>query len=147
MEHRYLLGACNNPQHLPGTVDDGIGQCHALPALIRPSDRDVGIGDVQHWIAGDQRSSMTVWSQAEVDEIEYRLRSGELPQSFRVLRGRSLQIGKLPWHGANLFRGQRRVIEKALAQMREIPVGMPGGSNPLVDLNDMNCGPRHVRGC
>ena len=38
------------------------------------------------------------------------------------------------------------MIEKAFAQMGEIPVSMPRRSNPLVDLNDMNRGPRHVRG-
>jgi hypothetical protein len=80
-----------------------------------------------------------------MDEIEHRWRSSELPQSFSVLRGRSLQIGKLHRHRVYLLREYRRMIEKALAQVREIPVRMTWGSNPLVDLNHMNRGPRHIR--
>jgi hypothetical protein len=89
---------------------------------------------------------MPVRPQAQVDEIEDRRRSGEQPQSCGVVRGRGLQIGKLHRHRLDLLRGQRCMIEKAFAQMGEIPVRMSGRSNALVDLNDMNRGPPHVRG-
>src|ERR1700675_4898159 len=38
------------------------------------------------------------------------------------------------------------MIEKAFAQVREIPVRMSGGSHALVDLHYMHTRPRHVLG-
>src|SRR5271157_2880620 len=46
----------------------------------------------------------------------------------------------------NIFRGKRSVCEKTLAEVSEIPVGIAGGSNPLIHLNDVQLLPGHVFG-
>ena len=81
-----------------------------------------------------------------MDQIEHRRRSSDLPESRGVLRGRGLEVRRLHRHIVDLLGGQRRMIEKAFAQVSEIPVPISGGSDALVDLHHMDSGPRYVRG-
>jgi hypothetical protein len=44
----------------------------------------------------------------------------------------------------NIFRGKRGVLQKSLAKVREISIGIAGRGDALVHLNDVHLLPRHI---
>ena len=77
-QHVGLLRTGHQPDDAPRAIEHGIGQGHPAPALIRPGERDVGVGDVEHRIPGHQRRGMAVRPEAQVCEIEHRRSAGYL---------------------------------------------------------------------
>ena len=68
----------HEPQDAPGTVEDRIRQRHPTPPLVDARHRDIGVGDGQHRIAGDQRGRVAVGSEAQMDEVKHRRHAGNL---------------------------------------------------------------------
>ena len=71
-------------------------------------------------------------------EVEHRRRAGKLAQRRAVRRGRGLEVRRLDRHRVDLVGAQRRVIEQALAQVREIAVRIAGRRDALVHLQDVH---------
>ena len=55
-----------------------------------------------------------------------------------------VQISHLNWHGVDLFLWDWRMGEQTFTQMSEITIRVTGGSDALIDLNDVNLGPRDI---
>ena len=91
-EHRGLVRASNQPEHRAGAVDRRVGQRHPAPSLIWPGDRDVGIDDVEHRIAWNQRRGVSVGAQAQVDEIQNRRRPSNSCERPRVSDRGAVQV-------------------------------------------------------
>src|SRR5437588_12468847 len=81
-----------------------------------------------------------------MDEVEHRRRSGKLPERLGILCGGSIQIWRLDGHVMDLLGKERTMIEKAFAQVREIPVRITVGSDTLIDLEYVHGRPRHLCG-
>src|SRR3954447_22922337 len=79
-ERAGLLTPGHHPEAVPGPVDDGVRQRHPTSALVNPGQSDIGVGDVKHRVAGDQGGGMAVRPEAEVNEIEYRRRAGDVTE-------------------------------------------------------------------
>src|SRR5918999_4246295 len=87
---------------------------------------------------------MAVGTETEVDEVEHRRRSCELPQSQGVLRGCGLQVRRFHGHGMDLLRVQGGMLKQAFAQVREVSVQVSVWSHTLVDLTYMYTYPRDI---
>ena len=89
---------------------------------------------------------MAVGPQAEVRQIQHGRRAADPLQRARIgPRGR-LEVGSFDRHRVDLLRRKRRRGEEALAQVREVAVGVPRRRDPLVHLDDVDAGPWHVLG-
>jgi hypothetical protein len=77
---------------------------------------------------------VAVRSEAEMNQIEHRRRSGDRLKIPGVRGRRRLQVGNFHWHRVDLLRAQRNVLQKTFAQVGEVPVRISGGSDSLVDL-------------
>ena len=84
---------------------------------------------------------MPVRPEAQMHEVQHRRRAGDLLKNLRVARRCGLEIGGFHWHGMDLLGAQGGVREQALAQMREIAVGVSGGGHALVDLQHVHAAP------
>ena len=71
-QHPSLFLAGYNPQNAARTIEHRVGQRHPPPFLIGLRQRNVCVGDVEHWVAGHQRSRVTVSAEAQVHEVEHR---------------------------------------------------------------------------
>ena len=143
-EHRRLLGAGHQPQDAPGAIDRRVSQGHAAPALIDAGHRDVRVGGREHRIARHERSGVPVGAEPEVDEVEHRRCTCDLAQRRGVARGRVRGVRKLDRHRVHLPRGERRPLEQALGEVRQVAVGVAGRRDALVDLEEVHVFPRHV---
>jgi len=54
---------------------------------------------------------------------------------------RGLKVHRFDRHRMDVIGGERRMIEQAVAEMREVAVGIACGGNPLVDLNHVHLSP------
>ena len=75
-----------------------------------------------------------------------RRRPGNVAQRRVVLYGRERQVRPRHRHLVDVGIRRRRATEQALAQVREVPVGVAIRRDAFVDLHDMNCRPRQVQG-
>ena len=73
-----------------------------------------------------------------MNEIEHRRRACHVPQRQGVLLGRAIEIRCFDRHRVDVIGEQRRMIEQAFAQMREVSVRIACRRYPLVHLNDMH---------
>src|SRR5262249_28053547 len=78
-DHFRFVTTGDEPQNTARPVENRISQRHQPPSLINPGEYDVRIIDWQDWIAGYQGSCMPVRPEAEVNEIENRRRTRNLP--------------------------------------------------------------------
>src|SRR5262249_868242 len=103
-DHFSFVITSDEPQHTARPVENRISQRHPASSLINPRECDVPIIDCQDWISGYQGSCMPVRPEAEVNEIENRRRSRNLPESCRILCGCHVQFRRFNRHRVNLFR-------------------------------------------
>ena len=137
-ERSSLLTAGHQPQHAPGPVDDREGQRHPAPALVGAGHRDVRVGDIEDRISRHQRCGVAVRAEAEMNEVEHGRRARHLLQRLGILLGRTIEVGCLDRHRMDVVGAQRRMIEQAFAQMREVSVRIGRRRHPLVHLNHMH---------
>src|SRR5215471_8799824 len=71
---------------------------------------------------------MAVGPESEMNQIEHRRRTCDLLQRPRVLLAGGFEIARFHRHLMKLFRIERRVVKQALAQVRQISIGIPGGA-------------------
>src|SRR5262249_35588518 len=89
LERWNFVAAGYQPQNTAGPIKHRIGQRHPASLLIEPRKSHIGVGNFEHRISGHQRGCVSVWSEAEMGEIERRWRSGDLAKSESIELGRS----------------------------------------------------------
>src|SRR5581483_1195530 len=62
----------------------------------------------------------------------------------RILLRGSFQIGRFHWHGMHVFRRNRRMRQQTFLDVRQIPIGMPGGRGTFIHLHKMDARPRNL---
>ena len=77
-------------------------------------------------------------------EVKHRRRARDPFESARVAPGGGLQVDLFDRHGVDLLQRQRRVLEQALAQMREVAIRIACGGDALVHLHHLHAAPRNV---
>ena len=87
---------------------------------------------------------MAVGAEPEMHEVEHRRRAGHRGERRRVACRRDAEIRELDRHRVDLLRRQRRAVEQALAEVRQVAVGVAGGRDALVHLEEVHARPRHV---
>ena len=80
-----LFASSHQPQHLAGAIENRIGQRHAPPSLVNSRERHICIFDLEDRVPRHERSRMAVGSKSQVNQIEHRRRTGNGPQSLRIL--------------------------------------------------------------
>ena len=74
-------------------------------------------------------------------QVQHRWRTGNSLKDLGVIGGGGIQIRVFHRHRVNLVGRQRRVGQKAFAQMREVSVGIASGRNAFVHLHDVEVFP------
>lgn len=113
-QHVPFLTPRHYPKDTSGTIEDGIGQGHTPPPLVRPGGRNILVRDIKSRISRHQRGGVAVGTETQVDEVQHRRRAGDLPESQSVAPGRGLQVFLIHRHGVDSFGRQRRTFEQAL---------------------------------
>src|SRR5215469_14693100 len=67
------------PEDATCTVKNWIRQRHPAPPLVDPRQGDFRFGDVQNRISRYERSGVAVWTKTEMDKVQDRRGSGDLP--------------------------------------------------------------------
>ena len=132
------------PEHAPRAIDRGIGQRHPAPSLIQPGDGDVGVDDVEHWIARNERRGVSVGAQAEVDEIQNRRRPRNPCERPRVNGGGAIQVCRFDRHRVDLRQAPPVIARAATLHVRQVAIRIPVRGDPFVYLEDVDPGPRHI---
>jgi hypothetical protein len=84
---------------------------------------------------------VAVRPEAEMNEVEHRRRARHLLQCAGVLLGRAFKLPRFDRHRMDVIGCERRMIEQAVAQMREVTVRIAHGGNALVDLKHVHLTP------
>src|SRR4029077_14757323 len=84
-EHVGLFFASDEKQNAPRAVEDRVGEGHAAPSHVDVSNRHVRIRHTQHWIAGNERSGVTIRPHAKMSNIENWRGAGQLCESSGTL--------------------------------------------------------------
>ena len=100
--------------------------------------------DVQDRIARNERSRVAIRPKAQVNEVQNRRRASNFGQSVAVAIGCGFQVGRFHGHRVDLFVAKVNTSKQTFAQVREVPVGVPGGGDAFVHLNEMHLVPRDV---
>src|SRR4030095_7554042 len=117
-----------------------IGQRHPATPLIDSSQRDVRAGDVENGISRYERRGVTVWTEAEMREIEYDRRSRDLAEGQGITFAGRLQIRRFHRHRMNVLGDERTVREQTLAEVSEVAIGIALRRDAHVDLQHMSIG-------
>ncbi len=147
LKHFCLLASGYNPKHAPRSIDRRIGHRHAVPALTVSGQCPVRAADIEHSVSRNQRGSVSIRAETEVDEVENRWGSGDLLESRCVLRNRGLQIGGFNRHGMDRLRPQRGMLQQAFAQVSKVPIRISFRGYSFIDLIYMRTSPWNVLGC
>ena len=127
-DHVRLLRPGYQPKDAPGTVEHRIGQCHAPPAHVHASQRDILVLDLQ--VPGPR--GLTMRCDHPIPSPGAQDRAPAANRRSARVSGRSggsgLQVDLLDRHGMDLLGGQRGVWKQAFAQVREVPVRVSGGA-------------------
>ena len=104
--------------------------------LVR--QRDVAVEDLQYGVAGWKRRRVAIGAHAQLDHVEHRRRpSGRHERHLIVVSAATV----LDRHRVGMTLGQP-AGEKG--QRPPVAVCVVGRDQPLVDLEELNCGPRRV---
>src|SRR6267154_6538772 len=76
-EHSCLFASGHKPQYEPRAVDNRIRQRHALPSLVDSGKCNVRIFDIANRISGNQRGSVAIGSESQVNKIKHWRRTGD----------------------------------------------------------------------
>ena len=76
-----------------------------------------------------------------MNEVEHWRRACHRLQCTAILLGRAIKIRRFDRHWMDVIGGERRTIEQAVAEMREVAVGIACGGNALVDLKHVHLTP------
>ena len=146
-EHSGFFLAGHQPENAPGAIENWVGQGHPAVPLVDPCYRNVCIPDVQHRIAGHERSGVSVGAEPQVNEVQHRRRTGKALQRMGVLNGCGIEIEFLHRHRMDAIPRHCGMLQQAFVQMREVSAGIARGRGALVDLEDMNPIPGHILAC
>ena len=80
--HVHLVLPGHDPQNPPGSVQNLVGQGHPAPPLLGAAQRDIGVIDFEHRIAGYKRGCMPIGTETQVYQVEHPI---ETASYFQLL--------------------------------------------------------------